>query len=79
MAFRWITCCYSYAARPRKEREIERYIAEVSETTSANYHRWLKAEEIGQRYGVAQHDLNTITGWLKSHGFSFDKVYPTAW
>jgi hypothetical protein len=28
---------------------------------------------------VAQHDLNTITGWLKSHGFSVDKVYPTAW
>jgi hypothetical protein len=34
-------------------------------------------EEQGQTYGLAQEDLDTITGWLGSHGFTVGYVYPS--
>jgi hypothetical protein len=59
-----------------QERALERYIDEQSDPASPNYHHWQSAEEIGRRYGVAERDLDTITGWLKAHGFTVGKVYP---
>ena len=46
---------------------------------SPNYHHWLSAKEVGERYGLATHDLDVIEDWLKSHGFRIDKATPTVW
>ncbi len=35
-----------------------------------------KEQALGERYGLAQEDLATITGWLQSHGFTVNLVYP---
>jgi subtilase family serine protease len=40
------------------------------------FHRWLTAEEFGNRFGLSSHDLAAITGWLSRHGFSIDEVAP---
>lgn len=40
-------------------------------------HRWLRAQEFGERFGAAQQDLDTITWWLESHGFRVNTVYPS--
>jgi len=36
----------------------------------------LTAQEVGERYGVAARDLASITNWLKSHGFTINRIYP---
>jgi subtilase family serine protease len=61
---------------PEQEQAFENYSKEVQDPGSPNYHHWLTAREIGQRYGLAAQDLATITDWLKSHGFTVNRVYP---
>ena len=36
----------------------------------------MTASEFGKNYGVAESDIQTITGWLDSHGFTVNSVYP---
>ena len=62
---------------PEQEQALEKYLDELTDPKSPNYHHWLTAQEFGQRYGLADQDLAKITGWLQSHGFTVDLVYPS--
>ncbi len=62
---------------PERERELDKLIDELNDRTSPNFHHWLTADEFGQRFGVAPEDIDTITNWLKSHGFRVNRVYPS--
>ncbi|HYB90353.1 MAG TPA: protease pro-enzyme activation domain-containing protein, partial [Candidatus Binataceae bacterium] len=61
---------------PEREHAIEKFIDELTDPKSPNYHHWLSPTEIGDRYGLAQADMAAIKGWLKSHGFTVNAVYP---
>jgi subtilase family serine protease len=58
-----------------QERALEKYIDDLQKPSSENYHQWLTAQQFGERYGVAQSDLNTISSWLQSHGFKVNVIY----
>src|SRR5271154_672566 len=62
---------------PEQEQALETYIDQLEDAGSPNYHRWLTAQEFGERYGLAASDLATITAWLTSHGFTVNRVYPS--
>jgi subtilase family serine protease len=61
---------------PRLEQEFAAYIETLTDKNSPNFRHWMTADEQGEKYGVAQQDVDTITGWLQSHGFSVGYVYP---
>ncbi len=61
---------------PEREAALEQFIDQLTDPKSPNYHHWLTAQEIGERYGLAQQDMDAISGWLRSHGFTVDAVYP---
>ncbi len=61
---------------PEQEQALDQYIEELEQPKSPNYHHWLTAKEVGERYGLAAQDLRTIKDWLRSHGFKINKVYP---
>jgi subtilase family serine protease len=61
---------------PQVEREFEQFIESLTDKSSPNFRHWISAEEQGARYGVAQADIDAITGWLASHGFIVGHVYP---
>ncbi len=61
---------------PELEEEFEQYIDSLTDKTSPNFHHWLTPDEQGQKYGLAQDDINTVTDWLESHGFTVGFVYP---
>ncbi len=42
---------------------------------SAEYHRWLTADEVAARFGPAPEDVAAITAWLRSSGFTVHNVY----
>lgn len=63
---------------PQQESEVEEFIDQLQNKTSPSYHRWLTAAQYGEEYGVAQQDIATVTGWLESHGFVINVVYPSA-
>ncbi len=61
---------------PEQERALEQFIEDLHNPDSAAFHKWLTATEYGQRFGLAQADLNAITGWLQASGFKVNVVYP---
>jgi subtilase family serine protease len=61
---------------PEQEQAFEKYLDELEDPKSPNYHHWLTAQQVGERYGLAGQDLAKITGWLRSHGFIVNQVYP---
>jgi len=61
---------------PEQEQALDKYIDGLTEPKSPNFHQWLTAKQFGERYGLAQKDLAAITGWLESHGFTVNLIYP---
>jgi subtilase family serine protease len=44
---------------------------------SPDFQKWLSADEFGDRFGVSDLDLDTLTRWLRSNGFRINVVYPS--
>jgi uncharacterized membrane protein len=60
---------------PEQEGELQNFIDELHDSSSPTFHRWLTAEEFGERFGVAQQDRDAIKNWLQSHGFKVNVDY----
>ena len=41
---------------------------------SADFHRWLHAEEFGKLFGPSETDIDAVTSWLSNHGFQVVEV-----
>ncbi|MGA8269544.1 MAG: S53 family peptidase [Candidatus Acidiferrales bacterium] len=62
---------------PQQERALREYIDELTKPGSPNYHKWLTAEQFGERFGLAQSDLTSIEAWLAGHGLTANFTYPS--
>ena len=58
-----------------QERELEKLIDDLHDSSSPNFHHWLTAQELGERFGVAEQDRDTIKSWLRSHGLKVNVDY----
>jgi subtilase family serine protease len=61
---------------PELEQAFDRYIDSLTDKNSPNFRHWIMAAEQGKKYGVAQKDIDSITSWLESDGFTVNYVYP---
>jgi len=62
---------------PEQELALQQFLDELQSKGSPNFHRWLSAQEFGERFGLAKPDLDVVMGWLESHGFQVNVVYPS--
>jgi subtilase family serine protease len=62
---------------PEQELALQQFLDELHSKDSQNFHHWLTAQEFGERFGVAKPDLDAVIGWLESHGFRVNVVYPS--
>jgi subtilase family serine protease len=53
---------------------FDQFVAGQYDEKSPNYHRWLSAEEVGEKFGPAQADIDVISSWLIGHGFAIQEV-----
>jgi subtilase family serine protease len=60
---------------PEQERDLEKFIDDIQDKSSPNFHHWIKATEFGERFGLSKQDLETIQRWLQAHGFTVNVVY----
>ncbi|MFZ0799458.1 MAG: protease pro-enzyme activation domain-containing protein [Terriglobales bacterium] len=60
---------------PETEARLEKLIDEMHNQNSPEFHRWLTAQQLGERFGLAPQDRETIRRWLEAHGFSINRVY----
>jgi len=59
---------------PRKRADLENFLTGLHDPASPDYHRWLTPEEFKERFGPSPDDVQAVTGWLTSHGFSIDEI-----
>jgi subtilase family serine protease len=59
---------------PEQQEAFDQFVASQYDHSSPNFHQWLEPEDVGERFGPAQGDIDAVTGWLNGHGFSVDEV-----
>jgi len=51
---------------------LELLLQEQQDPASPNYHDWLTPEQYADRFGVSRSDMDRISSWLQSEGFSVE-------
>ena len=64
-------------ARPSSKQAFEQFLADQQNPASPDYHHWLTPAEVGERFGLSDQDIATITGWLQSQGLHVNWVAPS--
>ena len=59
---------------PEQEAALDKFLDEVQQPSSPNYHQWLTPEEFGEQFGASDADVQAITTWLEGHGFQVEPV-----
>jgi len=62
---------------PEREQGLKNFIDQQHNSASPNFHRWLTADQFGEIYGPAPRDIETVSDWLRSGGFTVNIVYPS--
>ncbi len=60
---------------PEQQSALDALLAAQHDPQSPSYHKWLTPAEFGQRFGVADADIQSVTGYLASQGFAVGKVF----
>jgi hypothetical protein len=60
-----------------QEAAFDKLLADQQNPKSPDYHRWLTPEQTGERFGLSQHDVDSVTGWLQSQGLHVNWVSPS--
>jgi hypothetical protein len=55
---------------PEQETALRQFMDEQMSKESPNFHHWLTPDQFGKLYGPADTDIQTVTGWLASQGFT---------
>ena len=53
-----------------QQQALTRLLAEQQDRKSPNYHKWLTPEQWADRFGLSPNDVQKITNWLASQGFT---------
>ena len=56
------------------EFSLQSLIARQQDKSSPHFHAWLSPGQFGERFGASKADLQTLTEWLRSHGFRVNRV-----
>jgi subtilase family serine protease len=59
-----------------QEQAAQIFVRQLHDPQSPNFHKWITAAQYAQSFGLAQQDIDTVTAWLQSHGFTVNAVYP---
>ncbi len=62
---------------PQQQQAFEQFLADQQNPASPSFHHWLTPAEVGQRFGLADEDLATITNWLQSQGLHVNWIAPS--
>jgi len=57
-----------------QQAELDRLLAGQQDPTSPNYHKWLTPEQYANRFGLSRNDIEKLTVWLRSQGFTIVQV-----
>ncbi len=53
---------------------LDGLIAAQQDPSSPSYQKWLTPAQFAEQFGVSENDVEQVSAWLKSHGFTIDEV-----
>ena len=59
---------------PGREAAFQQLLKDLHNPASPGYHHWLTPQQIGDQFGPADSDLETLSGWLNSSGFVVNRI-----
>ncbi len=59
---------------PGQELALRQLLGSLQDPHSPNYRKWLTPEQMGIQFGVSDADIQTVSKWLVSEGFTVNKV-----
>ena len=62
---------------PEREQALKTFMEQQTDSKSPYFHKWLTAADLGRLYGPAQRDIETVSEWLRSSGFTVNTIYPS--
>ncbi len=62
---------------PELQANFVQLLEDQQNASSPNYHQWLTPQEVGERFGPTQHDLDSLTAWLVSQGLTVIESAPS--
>ena len=62
---------------PEQESAFQTLLADQQNPASPDYHHWLTPAEVGERFGLTDQDIETLSGWLRSQGLHINWVSPS--
>jgi len=57
-----------------QETALRQLLQQQQDKSSPNFHKWLAPDQFGKQYGPADTDIQAVTDWLTSRGFTGIKV-----
>lgn len=61
---------------PEQELALQTRIDQMHNQKSPLFQQWLRVDEVGACYGVADADIAAVNAWLQKHGFAIEAVLP---
>ena len=68
---------FALTRAPEVQAAFDQLLADQQNPNSARYHQWLTPQQVGEQYGATQHDLDALTAWLTSKGFTVTGITPS--
>ena len=69
---RGITLAFRPSAAQQKD--LDNLLAQQQDRSSPKYHKWLTPAQFADRFGMTPADINRVTAWLESQGFTVTSV-----
>jgi hypothetical protein len=63
-----------FSPSAEQQSALDQLLAEQQDRNSPNYHKWLTPEEFGDRFGLAQADIVSVSAWLNAQGFTVEEI-----
>ena len=59
---------------PEREAALQQFLQDAHSPGSATFHKWIKPDQFGERYGLTDAEIAAVSGWLQEHGFSVSRI-----
>jgi Pro-kumamolisin, activation domain/Bacterial Ig-like domain (group 3) len=59
-----------------QEHSLQQLVDQQVDKNHPNFHKWLQPAEFGNRFGLAQADLDKLKAWLEGEGFAVEQIAP---
>ena len=57
-----------------QQADLDRFLAQLQDPSSPDYHHWLTPEQYADRFGTSQDDIDKLVAWLQSQNFAVASV-----